>query len=532
MPDNNSRSEIPKPVVLCVLDGWGWRTDETANAIALANTPTFDRLMQDCPSAFLKTSGIDVGLPAGQMGNSEVGHLNLGAGRVVDQNIRRVDAAIDDGSLDTNPALAGLIERLKHSGGTCHLMGLISPGGVHSHQDQIVALARIVAAADVPVALHAILDGRDTPPRSALGFMRDFVDQLADCSDVRIATVSGRYYPMDRDKRWERVEIAYNVLTSPALGGQMDAIAAIEASYDADTGDEFMMPTAIGDYAGMQDGDAILMGNFRADRAREILLALLDPDFNGFTRAQSIDFIAAAGLVEYSSQLAKLMTALFPPVPLAQIFADVLVDKGLKQLRTAETEKYAHVTFFFNGGVEEPFPGEDRILIPSPKVATYDEQPEMSAAELTNRLVEAVGSGKYDFIFVNYANPDMVGHTGILDAAIKAIETVDQCLGRLEAAIRDAGGALLITADHGNAETMTDPETGKPFTSHTTNVVPAILVGGPSATLDDGRLADVAPTLLALMGLDQPAEMTGHSLIPTTDLSEDGMEHEATPARA
>jgi len=523
-----------RPVVLCVLDGWGWRPDSADNAIAQADTPVFDRLLRDCPHALLQTCGTDVGLPAGQMGNSEVGHLNLGAGRVVDQDIRRIDAAIERGTLPGNPALAGLVEKIRRTGGTCHLMGLISPGGVHSHQDQIVALARAVSAAGVPVAIHAFLDGRDTPPRSADGFMRRFLADLDGLQGVTIATVSGRYYAMDRDKRWERVAQAFAAIAAAEGARAEDAQGAIAQAYASDTGDEFVLPTVIDGYAGMVDGDGVLMGNFRADRAREILTALLDPRFDGFARAREVEFAAAAGLVEYSEALARRLTALFPPVPLDDIFGEIVSAAGLKQLRIAETEKYAHVTFFFNGGVETPFPGEDRVLIPSPKVATYDLAPEMSAAEVTDRLVEAVRSGNYDFIFVNYANPDMVGHTGVMEAAMRAIAMVDRCLGRLEAAVAEAGGTLLITADHGNAETMVDPETGAPFTSHTTNQVPAILVNPPAGVtaLGAGRLADVAPTLLDLIGLPRPDAMTGRSLISDATRDDDGSRREAAPASA
>jgi 2,3-bisphosphoglycerate-independent phosphoglycerate mutase len=385
-------------------------------------------------------------------------------------------------------------------------------------QEHVAALARALDAAGVSVAIHAFMDGRDTPPKSGHDFMQRFIAELTGLKRVRIATVGGRYWGMDRDKRWERVEKAYDAIALAQGERAADPLAAIEASYAKDVTDEFVAPTVIGDYAGMKDGDGVLMANFRADRAREILAALLDPGFEGFARKRTVRFAGAAGMVEYSDTLNRHMSALFHPVTLDHIFAEVLAENGLKQLRIAETEKYAHVTFFFNGGVETPVTGEERVLIPSPKVATYDLKPEMSAAEVTDRLVTEIRSGKYDFVFVNYANPDMVGHTGILDAAIKAIETIDTCLGRLEQAVREMGGALLITADHGNAETMKDPETGEPFTQHTTNVVPAILVNGPAEVkqLADGRLADVAPTLLALMGLPQPKAMTGHSLLNGT----------------
>tara|TARA_Y100001936_G_scaffold254175_1_gene326412 strand:+ start:8343 stop:10013 length:1671 start_codon:yes stop_codon:yes gene_type:complete len=513
-----------RPVVLCVLDGWGWRTEEAENAVALADTPVFDRLMTECPTALLKTSGTDVGLPDGQMGNSEVGHLNLGAGRVVNQNIQRITAAIEDGTLAQSPVMAELISKLSEHQSTCHLMGLISPGGVHSDQSQIVALARILDAAGVKVAIHAFLDGRDTPPKSAAEYMKAFCDDLEQLPKVSVATVTGRFYAMDRDKRWDRVANAYQAIVSTKGELAPDPLTAIANSYENEVSDEFVLPTVIGDYAGMQDGDAVLMGNFRADRAREILTALLDPDFEGFDRSKTVSLSQATGLVEYSDTLNRFMSSIFPPETLDCIFAEIVADAGLKQFRIAETEKYAHVTFFFNGGVETPYPGEDRALIPSPKVATYDEKPEMSAVEVTDRLIEAIDSGNYDFIFVNYANPDMVGHTGILSAAIKAIATVDECVGRLETAVKNAGGTVFITADHGNAETMTDPGTGKPFTSHTTNVVPAILLNAPAEynSLNDGKLADVAPTLMTLMSLDQPPQMTGQSLIGTAEATVDG----------
>jgi len=506
-----------RPVVLCVLDGWGYREDPADNAVAAAHAPVFQRLMAECPHALLATCGIDVGLPAGQMGNSEVGHLNLGAGRIVNQEIRRIDAAIEDGSLAANPALARFVAALKTSGGRCHLMGLLSPGGVHSMQDHMAALARILDGQGIEVIVHGFLDGRDMPPQSAPDCIAAFDRDLAGLSRVRYGTISGRYYAMDRDKRWDRVAKAYAVLTDGAGERAMTPQACIAASYAADVHDEFVLPCAIGAYDGMKDGDGILMANFRADRAREILAALLDPAFDGFARPRTVRFAAALGMVEYAEALNPFLDALFHPVALDHILGEVVSAAGLRQFRIAETEKYPHVTYFFNGGIETPFPGEDRLLIPSPKVATYDLMPEMSAAELTDRLVEAVRSGTYDFILVNYANPDMVGHTGFLAAAVKAIETVDACLGRLSAAVREAGGALVVTADHGNSEMMRDPETGGPHTAHTLNPVPVILFNGPAdvRALHDGRLADVAPTLLHLLGLPQPAAMTGRSLLAT-----------------
>lgn len=515
------QAALPKPVVLCVLDGWGHRDDETENAITPANTPNFQRLWAANPHTFIDTSGVDVGLPQGQMGNSEVGHMNLGAGRIVNQDIRRIDAAVDDGSLATNARLTGYIEALKKSDGTCHLLGLLSPGGVHSHQDHLIKLAEIVAAAGIPVSIHMFLDGRDTPPESAAGFVSEFALQAEAIAGVSLATMCGRFFAMDRDQRWDRVEKAYNLIVSATGNATDDAIAAIRASYAAGTTDEFVEPMALNGYSGVQDGDGVLMGNFRSDRAREILQALLDPGFDGFTRNRVAAFAGALGVTEYSTAHNAYMGTMFPPASLDNILAGLIADSGKKQLRIAETEKYAHVTFFFNGGEEVPFPGEDRVLIPSPKVATYDLQPEMSAHEVTDRLVGAIEAGTYDFILVNYANPDMVGHTGILAAAQIAIQTVDACVDRLASAVEAADGSLLITADHGNAETMRDAETGAPHTAHTLNVVPAVLVNAPDNVQEmrNGRLADIAPTLLHLMQIEQPAEMTGVSLIGTPGAS-------------
>ncbi len=504
----------PRPVMLAVLDGWGWREERADNAVRQARTPNFDALWASCPHAFLRTSGLDVGLPEGQMGNSEVGHLNLGAGRVVMQDLPRIDAAVADGSIATLPALRDLIAALRASGGTCHLMGLISPGGVHSHQRHAVALARALAAAHIPVAIHAFTDGRDTPPRAAADYLRELVEQTAPLHGVQVATVIGRYFAMDRDQRWDRVQKAYRAIAEGDGLRAADPIAVVNAAHAGEIGDEFVPATCIGDYRGMRDGDGLLCFNFRADRVRQLLAAQLDPDFTGFARPRRIRFAAAAGMTEYSGALNAFLAMLFAPQAMDGILGAVVAEAGRAQLRAAETEKYPHVTYFLNGGREAPFPREDRILVPSPKVATYDLQPEMSAPELTERVVAAIDSGTYDLIVLNYANADMVGHTGSLPAAIRACEAVDAGLGRIAAAIRRAGGALLVTADHGNAELMKDPETGGPHTAHTTNPVPLLLVGGPPGTgLADGRLADVAPTLLALMGLKQPPAMTGHSLL-------------------
>lgn len=504
----------PKPVVLCILDGWGHRPEREDNAIALANTPTWDRLLARCPHSLIETSGDDVGLPDGQMGNSEVGHMNIGAGRVVMQDLPRIDHCIRDGKLEENASLGTFIAALKKSGGTAHLMGLMSPGGVHSHQDHIAALASVLNGHGVPVVVHAFLDGRDTAPKSGKGFLEEFLKATRELPKMSIGTVAGRYYAMDRDKRWDRVELAFDAMMLGAGERFPTASAAIAASYDAGKSDEFVLPVVIGDYAGMTDGDGVLMANFRADRAREITQALCDDGFDGFARKKTVRFAAAASMTEYSKDHTRFLDTLFPPEQLTAILGEVVSKAGLKQLRIAETEKYAHVTFFLNGGEEQVYPGEDRILVPSPKVATYDLQPEMSAPEVTDKLVAAITSGGYDLIVANYANGDMVGHTGILEAAIKAAETVDASLARLEEALLKAGGTMLVTADHGNAEQMKDPQTGEPYTQHTVGVVPAVLVNPPPGitALADGRLADLAPTVLSLMGLPQPAEMTGRVL--------------------
>jgi 2,3-bisphosphoglycerate-independent phosphoglycerate mutase len=502
----------PKPTVLCILDGYGAREETENNAIAAAATPVMDRLTAGFPHAVLDASEDHVGLPAGQMGNSEVGHMNIGAGRVVLQDLPRIDRAVETGELARNPALLDFAEQVKARGGTAHLLGLLSPGGVHAHQDHIAALAEILVDLGVPVKVHAVLDGRDTPPRSAEGYLKNF---LVAAPRAPIASVSGRYFAMDRDRRWDRVEKAYRAIADGAGERAEDPLAALAAAYARGETDEFAAPTAIGDYAGLRDGDGLVMANFRADRAREILTALLDPTFDGFDRPGRAELSAALGMVEYSEALSPYLTPLFPPETPGDTLGEVVARAGLEQLRIAETEKYAHVTFFFNGGREAPFEGEERILVPSPDVPTYDLKPEMSADEVTDRLVEAIESERFDLIVVNYANPDMVGHTGNFDAAVAAIEAVDRCVGRLVDAVEAAGGAMLITADHGNADMMADPTSGQAHTAHTMNKVPLIYCG-PQAhrlALADGRLADLAPTLLAIMGLDQPRAMTGRPLI-------------------
>lgn len=501
----------PRPVMLAILDGFGWRDDAADNAVRQANTPNFDRLWAEAPHAFLKTSGLDVGLPEGQMGNSEVGHMNIGAGRVVMQELPRIGAAIADRSVEQRPAIVELIAKLKASGGVCHLMGLLSPGGVHSHQDHALGLAGVLTRAGIKVAVHVFMDGRDTPPQSGLEFLKAFAAALP--AGARVASVTGRYYVMDRDKRWERVSQGYAAMAEAAAPRFADPVAVMAASYAAGVNDEFVLPAVVGDYAGMKDGDGILCFNFRADRVREILAALLDPAFDGFPRPRVITFAAAVGMTQYSKDLTRFLGVVFPPETMENLLGQVVSRAGLKQLRTAETEKYPHVTYFFNGGIEAPNPGEDRVLVPSPKVATYDLQPEMSAPELTEKTVAAIDSGAYDLIVLNFANPDMVGHTGVLAAAITAIETVDAGLGKILAALERQGGCLMVTADHGNSELMRDPTTGGPHTAHTTNVVPVVLANAGARSIHDGRLADIAPTLLALLGLPQPAEMTGQSLI-------------------
>ena len=504
----------PRPVVLCVLDGWGESTGAADDAIAAARTPVWDGLMARVPYARLDASAGNVGLPDGQMGNSEVGHTCLGAGRVVVQNLPRIDAALADGSLAANPGLKSFVEVLKASGGACHLMGLLSSGGVHAHQDHMAALARILSERGVPVRVHAILDGRDTPPRSALEYLTRFETALAVLDDAAIATVSGRYYSMDRDKRWERTALAYALHVEGAGRQAPTARAAIEAAYGVDENDEFVTPTRVAQSAPMADGDGLLMANFRADRVRQILTTLLDPAFDSFARSRVVGFAGAAGMIEYGTGLDRFIAPLFVSPCLDGILGGVVADAGLRQLRMAETEKYAHVTYFFNGGDERMFPGEERILVPSPNVATYDLQPEMSADKVTDKAVDAVAGGQFDLIVMNYANPDMVGHTGIFGAAIAAVETVDRCLGRLVGAVEAVGGALMITADHGNVERMQDGATNQAHTAHTLSRVPVLLVGGPKETgLRDGRLADVAPTLLALLGLTKPGAMTGASLL-------------------
>jgi len=501
----------PKPVVLCILDGWGYREERADNAPALANTPNFDRLMTTCPHGFLTTFGPDVGLPTGQMGNSEVGHTNIGAGRVVAMDLGQIDLAIEDGSFFENAAIIDFAGKLKAAGGTAHLIGLASPGGVHSHQRHIAAAANMLDRLQVPVALHLITDGRDVPPQSARAQVAQLLDDLPPGSAAR--TVSGRYFAMDRDNRWDRVQKAYGSIVQGQGETAESADEAIAAGYARGETDEFLTPTVLQDYQGIQDGDGVFFINFRADRAREILRAIAEPGFSEFNTGKRPVLSAMLGMVDYSTSHNAYMSAAYPKQEIVNTLGAWVARHGLTQFRLAETEKYPHVTFFLNGGKETPEVGEDRLMPPSPKVATYDLQPEMSAPAVSDAFVAAIEKG-YDLIVVNYANPDMVGHTGDLAAAIKACEAVDAGLGRALEALGKAGGAMVVTADHGNCETMVDPVTGGPHTAHTTNPVPVVVVGAPQgAGLRDGRLADLAPTLLDLMQIEQPPEMTGESLL-------------------
>ncbi len=502
----------PKPVVLCILDGWGIGPDPATSAPAQAHVPCFNHLWATCPHATLTTFGPDVGLPTGQMGNSEVGHTNIGAGRVVAMDLGQIDLAIEQGTFATEPALHAFIAALQTSGGTAHLAGLVSPGGVHAHSAHMIEAARVIAAEGVKVAIHVITDGRDVAPKSAAEQVRAFEAALPETA--RIATITGRYYAMDRDNRWDRVADAYRaIVQGKSVAHAASADEAIAAGYAADKSDEFLPATVIGDYTGMQDGDGLFFLNFRADRAREILAAIGDPAFAAFDTGPRPKLVARLGMVDYSDSHNTYMTSVFPKREIVNTLGEWVASHGLTQFRLAETEKYPHVTFFLNGGREAPYPGEDRAMPPSPKVATYDLQPEMSADQVSDHFVAAIEKG-YDLIVVNYANPDMVGHTGSLPAAIKACEAVDRGLTRALTALQARGGAMIVTADHGNCEVMVDPVTGEPHTAHTVNPVPVILVGGPAgATLRNGKLADLAPTLLQLMGLSQPPEMTGKTLI-------------------
>ena len=531
-PALSSASVVPsvRPVVLVILDGFGCREDAPDNAITRADAPNWRRLLATCPHTTLDASELRVGLPEGQMGNSEVGHLNIGAGRVVYQDYTRIDVAIRDGQFVRNPALVDAVECARATGATLHVLGLLSPGGVHSHQRQLGAMVDMAAGAGVAVAVHAFLDGRDTPPRSAKPSLEFMMNTCARQPRARIATICGRYFAMDRDGRWERVAPAYAAIVDGNAPFQArSATEGLEAAYARGESDEFVQATAIVDAEGqvtrMRDGDVVVFMNFRADRARQLTRALTDPQFDGFTRKRVPRLARFVCLTRYGDEFRELPVA-FGPQVVASGFGEYLAERGLHQLRIAETEKYAHVTYFFNGGSEAVYPGEDRILVPSPKVATYDLKPEMSAVEVTDRLVDAIASGRYDAIVCNYANGDMVGHTGNFDAAKRAIETLDACIGRVVDAARAVGGEVLITADHGNAEQLHDDTTGQAHTAHTLNLVPCVYVGRPATLMPGGALQDIAPTLLALMGLPKPAEMTGHALVRL-----ENREMERTPPR-
>ena len=507
-----------KPTVLMILDGFGLNEKTEGNAVAQANTPNIDGLMKEYPYVKGYASGLAVGLPDGQMGNSEVGHLNMGAGRIVYQELTRITKEIEDGDFFKNKELLDAVANVKKNGSSLHLYGLLSDGGVHSHITHLFGLLELAKREGVEnVYVHAFLDGRDTSPTSGKGFIRELEDKMKEIGVGKIASICGRYYVMDRDNRWDRVEAAYKALTLGEGNHAASASEAIEASYATDKTDEFVLPTVIDEdgrpTALIQDKDSVIFFNFRPDRAREITRAFCADEFDGFDRGARKD-ITYVCFTEYDATIPNKEIA-FKKVELTHTFGEFLAANGKTQARIAETEKYAHVTFFFNGGVEEPNPGEDRILVKSPKVATYDLQPEMSAPEVCDKLVGAIKSDKYDVIIINFANPDMVGHTGILEAAVKAVETVDDCVGKTVAALKEVDGQMFICADHGNAEQLIDYETGEPYTAHTTNPVPFILVNyDPAYTLrEEGRLADIIPTLIEMMGMEQPKEMTGKSLL-------------------
>ncbi len=504
---------MKKPLALIIMDGFGDRREESGNAIRAASTPNLDRIFAQNPRTDIGASGMDVGLPEGQMGNSEVGHTNIGAGRVVYQELTRITKAIDEGTVYQNPVLTEAMESAKAKGTALHLMGLLSDGGVHSHQRHLYGLLEMAKRHGLQrVYIHCFMDGRDTPPSSGKDYIQALLRETERIGAGRIATISGRYYAMDRDNRWERVEKAYDAMVNGRGTQEADPVKVMADSYAAGVTDEFVVPTVCDPAGTIGAEDSVVFINFRPDRAREITRSLVDPEFAGFTREKGLLPLCYVCMTQYDATMPGVRVA-FPPQSLKDTFGQYISDRGLTQLRIAETEKYAHVTFFFNGGVEAPCPGEDRALIPSPKVATYDLKPEMSAFEVTDEVIGRLESGKYDVIILNYANCDMVGHTGVFDAAVKAVETVDQCVGRMVAKIQELGGAALITADHGNADQMWDEE-GKPFTAHTTNPVPFVAVGtGAKALRDGGRLADIAPTMLEVLGLPQPQEMDGRSLL-------------------
>lgn len=503
-----------KKVVLAIMDGWGCAAEDCRNAVALANTPVYDELLKKYPNTKINADGEYVGLPEGQMGNSEVGHLNLGAGRVVYQDLTRINKEIREGKFFENPEFLRAIEHVKKNNSSLHLMGLVSDGGVHSSFEHLLALIDLAKKHNLEkVFVHAFLDGRDTPPQSAINYVKQLDEKLAKEKLPPVASVIGRYYVMDRDNRWDRVQKAYDCLCLGECNKASSAAEAVENSYKEGVNDEFVLPTVIdGKESRLNDGDAIIFFNYRPDRAREITRAINKEDFDGFERKKVLKNIYYICMAQYDETF-NLPIA-YPSQKLTNILGEVLANKGLKQFRTAETEKYAHVTFFFNGGIEEPFKGEVRELVASPKVATYDLQPTMSAFEVDKIVCEAILLKEYDFVLVNFANPDMVGHTGIVDAAITAVETVDKCIGKVVEAVKEAGYVMLLTADHGNAECMVDEKTGAPFTAHTSNKVPLVLINDGDVKLkENGALCDVAPTILEIMGIEKPKEMTGESLI-------------------
>ncbi|HEX9015321.1 MAG TPA: 2,3-bisphosphoglycerate-independent phosphoglycerate mutase [Chloroflexota bacterium] len=516
---------MTQPVVLIVMDGWGIAPPGKGNAVSIARTPRFDALWKDYPHTQLEASGIRVGLPAGQMGNSEVGHLNIGAGRVVYQDLVRISLAIQDGTFFKNPALLKAVEHVRERESKLHLLGLLGPGGVHSHIDHLYALLKLAADHGLKrVEVHAILDGRDTPPQSGLGYIQELEQKMAELGVGRVATVAGRYYTMDRDRRWDRVEKAYRAMVNGEGNSGTSAEEIVKKSYDEGVTDEFVIPSVVretpetGAESLISPHDAVIFYNFRTDRTREITRALVMSDFTAFDRGPLIQDLAFITMTEYEEGLP--VTVAYPSENLTEVLADVMAEHNIAQFHTAETEKYAHVTFFLNGGREKPFPGEDRKLVQSPKVATYDLKPEMSAPEVTEVVLDALKTQQYGFIIVNFANGDMVGHTGIIPAAVKAVETVDAGVGKIVDEVLSQNGIAMVTADHGNAEEMIDPETGGPWTAHTTNPVPFILVGkglGNTELRSGGALSDIAPTILALMGLPVPKEMTGKTLIKTKD---------------
>ncbi len=502
---------MKKPLVLMILDGFGIAPVE-GNAIAAANKPNLDKIFAENPHTQIGASGMDVGLPDGQMGNSEVGHTNIGAGRIVYQELTRITKSAQDGDMDKNEALLKAMNNAKDNGKALHLMGLLSDGGVHSHNTHLYALLEMAKRVGVEkVFVHCFMDGRDVPPSSGTDYVKELMDKLEEIGVGKIATVMGRYYAMDRDNRWERVEKAYAAMVY-GEGEQAECpLCAMQNSYDKEVTDEFVVPTVVKGAEPISEGDSVIFYNFRPDRAREITRTLVDPDFTGFERKKGFFPLTYVCMTQYDATMPNVEVA-YKPESLVNTFGEYISNKGLTQLRIAETEKYAHVTFFFNGGVEKQYPGEDRILVKSPAVATYDLQPEMSAYEVTEKMVEAVKSGKYDALILNYANCDMVGHTGVFEAAVKAVEAVDTCVGRVVEAVKEMGGCVLLTADHGNADKMVD-EDGTPFTAHTTNPVPFCVINHPCQLREGGRLADIAPTMLKVLGLEQPAEMTGESII-------------------